>query len=163
MPVVRASAIHAAAGIESSPSPRTMYARENASDSQLGAGATSHTLSMRVWKFLISLPKKNAFGNGSFSIDTGSIITRIAELSGERIQRMRERSPYVPWFTLVALTTGAAREIVVSVAVPADLSDTSTHAVATTAPSVRRRSLISFICVTSGRSGEKRPESSAAD
>jgi hypothetical protein len=124
-----------------------MCAREKASDCQSGAGATSHTLSIRVWKFLVSLPKKNAFGRGSFSIETGSTITRIAELSGERIQRTRERIPYVPSFTLVALTAGVAREMVVSV--PEDLFDTSTHAVAASAPNKRRRSCFSFICLTS--------------
>src|SRR5688500_7659376 len=124
-----------------------MCARENASDSQSGAGATSQTLSIRVWKFLVSLAKKNAFGSGSFSIDTASTMTRMAELSRERIQRIRERIPYVPWFTLVALTAGVAREIVVSVAGAS--FDASTHAVRATAPIKRRRSLCTFICLTS--------------
>ncbi len=73
-----------------------MNARENAIAPQSGDGATSHTLSIRVWKFLVSLPKKNAFGIASFSTPDGSTIARIAELSEGIAHLTRAVIPYVP-------------------------------------------------------------------
>jgi hypothetical protein len=128
-----------------------MYARENASDCQSGAGATSHTLSIRAWKFRVSLPKKKAFGTASFSMPSGSTITRIAELSGEITQRIRDLIPDVAWFTCVALTAGAVCAAVLSAL--EDLLDTSIHALATKAASTRKTLFIDRILLGPGGLG----------